>query len=69
MFNFTGETKVVLLNPSRRKRYVLHEGELTGTSIGICVHYISLKERTLEKINGGDAKFIKIGDSLPDLAF
>jgi hypothetical protein len=35
------------LNVGKRKRYVLHEGEIT-----------SLRE-TLEKISGGDARFVR----------
>jgi hypothetical protein len=34
MFGYTGETKVVMLNPGRRKRFIAHEGELTLSSIG-----------------------------------
>lgn len=45
-----------MLNPGRRKRYLAHDGELNKSSI----------EGTIERINGGDAKFEKIGDTLPD---
>lgn len=34
MFGFSGETKVVMLNPGRRKRFVAHDGELKLKSIG-----------------------------------
>jgi len=47
-----------MLNPGRRKRYVLHEGELELQSVA----------ETIEKINGGDARFIRLGDDLPELA-
>lgn len=47
-----------MLNPGRRKRYVAHDGALTKDAI----------ESTLERINGGDAKFEKIGDTLPDFS-
>jgi len=34
IFGFAGETKVVMLNPGRRKRFIAHEGDLTLSAIG-----------------------------------
>lgn len=45
-----------MLNPGKRKRFVKHEGDLTLES---------LKE-TIERINGGDARFKAIKGDLPD---
>lgn len=39
--------KVVILNPGKRKRFLLHEGDITEKAI----------ELTLDKILGGDARF------------
>ena len=47
--------QVRVLNPGRRKRYVKMEGEFSYNSI----------ERVLEKIVGGDARFINIRADLP----
>jgi hypothetical protein len=48
----------VVLNPGKRKRFLLHEGEITEAAI----------EGTLDKILGGDARFKNIkGNKLPDL--
>jgi hypothetical protein len=66
MFHFTGENKVVMLNPGRRKRFITHEGPLKKSSIGNNLFWII--ESTLERINGGDAKFEKIGDTLPEFS-
>jgi len=50
--------KVVILNPGKRKRFLLHEGEIAEKSI----------EQTLDKILGGDARFKAIkGNKMPDL--
>ena len=59
MFNLEGEPpKLIILNPGKRKRFLLHEGEITEKSI----------ETTLDKILGGDARFKAIkGNKLPDL--
>lgn len=49
---------IVVLNPGKRKRFLLHEGELTDSAI----------EATLDKILGGDARFKNIkGNKLPAL--
>lgn len=53
-----GYPALVILNPGKRKRFMIHEGEITGANI----------EKTLDKILGGDAKFKTIkGNKLPDL--
>lgn len=50
--------KLVILNPGKRKRFMLHEGEINEKSI----------ESTLDKILGGDARFKAIkGQKLPEL--
>jgi hypothetical protein len=50
--------KLVVLNPGKRKRFLMHEGEINEKSI----------EKTLDKILGGDARFKAIkGNKLPDL--
>lgn len=50
--------KLVILNPGKRKRFMLHEGEIKSSDI----------EATFEKILGGDARFKNIkGNALPDL--
>lgn len=58
-FNLEGDLpRLVILNPGKRKRFMLHEGEITEKAI----------ELTLDKILGGDAKFKAIkGQKLPDL--
>ena len=49
---------LVVLNPGKRKRFLIHEGEINGAGI----------EKTLDKILGGDAKFKNIkGNKLPEL--
>lgn len=50
--------QIVVMNPGKRKRFLLHEGELTEAGI----------EKTLDKILGGDARFKNIkGNKLPKL--
>ena len=39
--------KIVILNPGKRKRFMLHEGDISEKAI----------ETTLDKILGGDARF------------
>lgn len=58
-FNQDYETpKLVILNPGKRKRFLLHEGEVQEKAI----------EKTLDKILGGDARFKAIkGNKMPDL--
>jgi hypothetical protein len=49
---------VIILNPGKRKRYLVHPNEINGSNI----------EMTLDKILGGDAKFTNIkGNALPEL--
>lgn len=50
--------KIVMLNPGKRKRFLVHEGDLTADGI----------ETTFNKVLGGDARFKNIkGNKLPDL--
>lgn len=50
--------KIIVLNPGKRKRYLVHEGDNTAGEI----------EKTLDKILGGDARFKVVkGNKLPDL--
>ena len=50
--------KVVILNPGKRKRFLIHDTEITEANI----------EATLDKILGGDARFKNIkGNKLPEL--
>ena len=59
VFNLEGDLpKLVVLNPGKRKRFLLHEGEINEKAI----------EGTLDKILGGDARFKTIkGNKMPDL--
>ena len=45
----------MFLNPGKRKRYLVHDGEINAKSIS--KYYLYNKESTIEKIVGGDAKF------------
>ena len=57
-FNLDSYPAVAILNPGKRKRYLLHEGDINDTNI----------EKTLDKILAGDAKFKTIkGNKLPEL--
>ena len=50
--------KVVILNPGKRKRYLVHEKAIDEAEIS----------KTLDRILGGDAKFINIkGNQLANL--
>jgi hypothetical protein len=50
--------KVVILNPGKRKRYMIHEKGINESDIS----------STLDRILGGDAKFINIkGNTLANL--
>jgi len=50
--------KVIILNPGKRKRFLVHSGDITESAI----------EGTLDKILGGDARFKNIkGNKLPEL--
>jgi len=60
MFDLTASSlpKVAILNPGKRKRFLIHEKDLDETSIS----------ETLDKILGGDARFTNIkGNELPEL--
>ena len=49
---------VVVLNPGKRKRFLLHSGEINESKLST----------TLDKILGGDARFTNIkGNKLPSL--
>ena len=58
-FELEGSTPhVVVLNPGKRKRFLVHEGDLSEAAIAL----------TLDKILGGDAKFKNIkGNTLAPL--
>lgn len=59
-FEYEGkDPKVFVVNPGKRKRFLVHEGDLTTNDI----------KSTLEKINGGDARFNKISGEIPDFSF
>ena len=48
----------MILNPAKRKRFLVHEKSLTESDIS----------ETLDKILGGDARFTNIkGNELPEL--
>lgn len=50
--------KVVILNPGKRKRFLLHSGSINEADIS----------KSLDKILGGDAKFTNIkGNALVNL--
>jgi len=50
--------KLVIMNPGKRKRFLIHDGPITEDGI----------EKTLDKILGGDARFKNIkGNKLPPL--
>ena len=52
------QPQLVILNPGKRKRYLVHEGAINEANI----------TKTLDKILGGDAKFINIkGNNLATL--
>lgn len=54
----SSEPKLIILNPGKRKRFLLHEGVITESAI----------EKTLDKILGGDARFKAIkGNKMPEL--
>lgn len=60
VFNIESEDlpKVVILNPGRRKRFLIHDKDINENDISA----------TLDKILGGDAKFTNVkGNQLPDL--
>lgn len=58
IFNLESFPQVVILNPGKRKRFTMHEGEISGEAV----------EASLDKILGGDARFKAIkGNTLPEL--
>lgn len=58
IFKIEEHPKLVILNPGRRKRFLIHSGEINEKSI----------ETTLDKILGGDARFKAIkGNKMPEL--
>ena len=60
MFDIKGDNlpKVVILNPGKRKRFLIHEKAIDESEIS----------KTLDRILGGDAKFINIkGNQLANL--
>lgn len=52
MFNLTEEDlpKIAILNPGKRKRFLIHDKDITEAGISA----------TLDKILGGDAKFTNV---------
>ena len=60
MFELKGDDlpKVVILNPGKRKRYLVHAGAVDEAEIS----------KTLDRILGGDAKFVNVkGNQLAEL--
>jgi hypothetical protein len=55
LFGFKGTDLVVVLNPGKRKRFTPHEGPINKDSVSI----------TLETIIGGNARFNRVPDTLP----
>lgn len=51
IFGFTEGSKVVILNPGKRKRFTEHQGNINKDEISM----------TLETIIGGNAQFTRIG--------
>lgn len=68
IFNVESYPAVVVLNPGKRKRYLLHEGSITTNAISsyflfivfLGINFRKFLEDTLDKINGGDAHFTQI---------
>ena len=52
LFGFTGDDKVVILNPGKRKRFTAHDGPINKDSLSM----------TLENIIGGNARFSRIAE-------
>ena len=58
VFDLPEYPRVVVMNPGKRKRFIVHDGPISGDGI----------EKTLNKILGGDARFKAIkGNKLPAL--
>jgi hypothetical protein len=50
--------QVVILNPGKRKRYLVHTGAISESEVS----------KSLDRILGGDAKFVNIkGNQLPEV--
>ena len=47
LFDIQEYPQIVILNPGKRKRFTMHEGEISGSGV----------EKSLDKILGGDARF------------
>jgi len=58
-FDGVGAGNLVFLKYGKRSRFVLHSGDNAEAAI----------ETTINKISGGDGKFINIKGNLPDLSF
>ena len=61
MFGVEEDTlpKIAILNPGKRKRFLIHQGGITESELSA----------TLDKILGGDAKFTNVkGNELPALS-
>jgi hypothetical protein len=56
LFASADKESLVMLNPGKRKRYLLHEGEYTEQAI----------TSTIDKILAGDGSFKRLGDKLPE---
>ena len=58
VFDLSEHPKIVVMNPGKRKRFLIHQGEITASSV----------RNTLEQILSGDARFKAIkGNKLPEL--
>ena len=58
IFGLESYPSVAVMNPGKRKRFLIHDGELTSDSI----------QGTLDKILSGDARFKAVkGNELPKL--
>jgi len=58
IFELESYPQIVVMNPGKRKRFLIHKGELTSNSV----------KNTLELILSGDARFKAIkGNKLPEL--
>lgn len=51
--------KIVIFNPGKRKRYLLHNLEITNEDLS----------HTLNKIIGGDSRFTRIKGGIPKFEF
>lgn len=58
LFNVQEYPKVVVLSPGKRKKFLIHEGEIEASKL----------ENTFEVINNGDARFNHIRTELPEFS-